>query len=118
MSSKEDEDILHHVLNMIFELDDTSPFVKTLKSEGWDIFSFITEPHLAIETLNNVENVPHWQLEYISMFSEYFYYQQNHGGLYGITGTHLLSMTLSNGYQSTSHPLRNLWYNLFPTLLQ
>ena len=79
MSSKEDEDILHHVLNMIFELDDTSPLVKTLKSEGWDIFSFITEPHLAIETLNNVENVPHWQLEYISMFSEYFYYQQNHG---------------------------------------
>ena len=109
MSAK--EGTLYHVLHAVSELDDTSPLVEKLKLEGWDIFSFITEPHLVIETLNNVEDIPHWQLEYISMFSEYFYYQQNHGSLYGITGAHLLSMTLSNEYQSTSHPLRNLRYN-------
>ena len=79
MSTKENIGTLDHVLHTIFELDNTAPLVKILKVERWDIFSFITEPHLAIETLNNVENIPHWQLEYISMFSDYFYYQQNHG---------------------------------------
>ena len=73
MSSKEDEDILHHVLNMIFELDDTSPLVKILKSEGWDIFSFITESHAAITTLTKADcNIPSWQFEYIDMFSKFF----------------------------------------------
>ena len=59
MSPKEDGDILHHVLSMIFELDDTSPLVKILKSEGWDILSFITESHVAITTLHEADcNIP------------------------------------------------------------
>ena len=70
MPSTEDEDILHHVLNMIFELDDTSPLVKILKSEGWDIFSFITESHAAITTLTKADcNIPSWQFEYIDTVS-------------------------------------------------
>ena len=80
MPSTEDEDILHHVLNMIFELDDKSPLVKILKSEGWDILSFITESHAAITTLTKADcNIPSWQFEYIDMFSKYFYYCEEYG---------------------------------------
>ena len=80
MSPKEDGDILHHVLSMIFELDDTSPLVKILKSEGWDILSFITESHAAITHLTKANcNIPFWQFQYIDMFSKYFYYCEEYG---------------------------------------
>ena len=80
MPSKEDRDTLYHVLYTIFELDNTAPLVKILKVEGWDVLSFVTESDLAITTLNNAdENIPSWQLEYINIFSQYFYYCQEYG---------------------------------------
>ena len=80
MTIKEDRDTLCHILYTIFELDDTAPLVKILKEEKWDILSFLTESHLIITTLNDSdENIPSWQLEYINIFSEYFYYRQECG---------------------------------------
>ena len=80
MPSKDDRDTLYHVLYTIFELDNTTPLVKILKVEGWDVLSFVTESDLAITTLNNAdENIPSWQLEYINIFSQYFYYRQEYG---------------------------------------
>ena len=80
MALKEDRDTLCHVLYTIFDLDDTAPLVKILKEEKWDILSFITESHLIITALNDSDaNIPSWQLEYINIFSEYFYYRQEYG---------------------------------------
>ena len=80
MPSKEDRDTLYHVLYTIFELDNTAPLVKILKVEGWDVLSFVTESDLVITTLKDAdENIPSWQIEYIKMFSEYFYHQQENG---------------------------------------
>ena len=80
MTLKEDRDTLCHILYQIFELDDTAPLVKILKMERWDILSFVTEPELVITSLYDAdEDIPSWQLEYINIFSEYFYYRQEYG---------------------------------------
>ena len=80
MSPKEYKETLSHVLLTIFGLDDATPLVKILELERWNILSFVTDPYSVIASLStNDAFIPSWQLVYIDMFSQYFYYRQDHG---------------------------------------
>ena len=81
-TNKELREILHHVLHTIFELDEEAPLVQESTLRKYNIMDFVTMSDDIIADLQDwdvKENLPSWQLEYINMFSNYFYYCQKYG---------------------------------------
>ena len=71
-------DNFRHIFHSVFGFDDAELLVRVLIRCEFNAIDLASMPDIVIESLNDV-NVPSWQIEYIKMFSEYFYHQQENG---------------------------------------
>ena len=67
---------LSHILHTVFDVDNTDPLSKALQFYG--ILDFINMSVTTNHELQN-HNIPSWQRLYITLFQDYFYWQQEHG---------------------------------------